>query len=67
MFGVVVRLKQIEGYGFIRGTETGSGDHFFHKSDLQNGSWHDVQLGTEVEFEPHETERGLRASEVYLR
>jgi cold shock CspA family protein len=67
MKGIVVRVVADKGYGFIRVISTG--EYFFHKSDF-TGFWEnlvaDMQEKKEipVTFEPTESRKGLRASNV---
>lgn len=64
MNGQVVRVKPVEGYGFLRGED--GVERFFHKSGLVNAQWHEVRVGANVEFDDEESERGARAANVVL-
>jgi cold shock CspA family protein len=67
MKGIVARLKEGYGYGFIIGEDRRN--YFFHRSDM-NGFFDDMVmdfasgLKIVVSFEPRETEKGPRASSV---
>jgi len=69
MVGVVLTMKPMQKYGFIKG-EDGK-EYFFHKDDLRNVNWNQMEFdfsrGFEkihVEFEPTEAEKGKRAKDV---
>ncbi len=67
MTGRVRSLPEGKQFGFIKGD--GDKDYFFHKDDFE-GNWremnHDFRMGhtIEVEFEPAEGMKGLRAGNV---
>jgi cold shock CspA family protein len=65
MTGQIVRKKDTEGYGFIRGEDRI--ERFFHKSSILNARWADIRIGDAVEFEHSEGERGARAEQVLLK
>ena len=50
-------------YGFITGEEK---DIFFHESNLDGITLHDLKEGSEVEFEVQETDKGLEAKNIKL-
>jgi cold shock CspA family protein/ribosome-associated translation inhibitor RaiA len=62
--GVIERLFQQEGYGFIRSAD----DHeiYFHRNSVVEGSFDALQVGDEVRFALHEGEgeKGAQASTV---
>ena len=65
MTGTVVRVIVDKNFGFIRGED--GNEYFFHKSAIM----HDVDFtqnlkDQKAEFNGLETEKGLRAEEVYL-
>lgn len=62
MKGKVIRFNKDKGYGFI---QNGDGkDVFFHYSELVMEGFKDIAVGSEVEFDLVESEKGLRASNV---
>ena len=62
MRGKVIRFNKDKGYGFI---QNGDGkDVFFHYSELVMEGFKDIAVGSEVEFDLVESEKGLRASNV---
>lgn len=64
MKGTVIRLVKEKPFGFLRGED--GNEYFFHASSVVNGSFNDVKYGQTVEFEPSESEKGLRAEDVYI-
>ena len=62
MKGTVKNFNAEKGYGFIRNEE--GKDIFFHFSVIQCEGFKTVNPGDEVEYEYHETEKGLRATKV---
>lgn len=62
MKGKVIRFNSNKGFGFIR-TEAGE-DVFFHYSSLVMEGFKDIEVGSDVEFDVAQTEKGLRASNV---
>lgn len=62
MKGTVRRFLPEKRFGFIEAPTYP--DHFFHIDDAINFGAHEVKVGMEVEFESHETEKGLRAYNV---
>lgn len=69
MNGIVRSLREKSGYGFIRANGI---DYFFHREDFLN-NWFDMvsdfnnDVKVEVEFEPKETPKGPRASDVRIK
>lgn len=64
MNGVIKKLTRDRLYGFIR-AEDGV-DYFFHQSELRGGLvFEDVQEGEAVRFEPTQSDKGPRATEIY--
>lgn len=67
MKGILIKLKGDKGYGFVSG-EDGK-EYFLHKADF-NGHWLDLledfdnKVTVHVEFDPTESVKGLRASNV---
>ena len=64
MNGTINRLFKDKGFGFIRTSE--GRDYFFHMSAVQNIEFMELELGQEVEFEPNEGQKGLRAEQVFV-
>lgn len=64
MTGVVIRIVKDKPFGFIRGED--GNEYFFHSSSVKNGKFLNVRENQNVEFEPHETEKGYRAEDVYI-
>lgn len=62
MKSTVKRIKAT--FGFITGE--GDRDVFFHESNLEGVKLHELQEGSEVEFDVQETEKGLEATNVKL-
>lgn len=60
MKGTVKFYNAKKNFGFIAGEN--NNDYFVHKSQLETGLR--LKEGTEVEFEPTETEKGLQAEKV---
>lgn len=62
--GIVVRLFQAEGYGFIKtldGTE-----YYMHRNSVLHDKFAELRVGAEVRFEPAEGDEGPQASTVQL-
>ena len=58
-------IKRIKGtFGFIQGE--GAKDIFFHESNLEGVTMHDLKEGNTLEFEVQETEKGLEAINIKL-
>ena len=64
MTGKIHRLIKDKRYGFIRDKQ--NNDYFFHASSIKNADFDYLEVGTEVEFEDEDTEKGLRASDIYV-
>ena len=65
MTGTVVRVIVDKNFGFIRGED--NREYFFHKSAIMHNVDFTQELnGKKAEFSGLETEKGLRAEEVYL-
>ena len=62
MTGKIHKFFADKGFGFIR--VTGGQDHFFHIDDVVNAGKDDMTVGREVEFESHDTSKGLRAKDI---
>lgn len=62
--GLVVRLFEEEGYGFLR-TPDGR-ERYFHRNSVLHGDFERLAVGTEVRFEPSEGEAGPQASTVQI-
>lgn len=63
MTGVVYKLIQMRGIGFIKDEE--GRERFMHISDcVPRGLFETLQEGQTVEFRPTETPKGLRAMEI---
>jgi CspA family cold shock protein len=65
MIGKVRKLKPVEGFGFIQGSD--DVDRFFHKSEVIGGMFDQLQEGDQVAFEhePGKNGKGPRAVGVY--
>lgn len=64
MKGVIKRLIKEKRFGFIQNTE--GLEYFFHQSGLKNRTFDEVQAGDTVEFEDADTDKGLRAEDIYV-
>lgn len=62
--GLVVRLFEDEGYGFLR-TPDGR-EYYFHRNSVLHSDFPRLAVGTEVRFEPAEGEAGPQASTVQI-
>ncbi len=62
MRGTVKKFDKEKGYGFIKSAE--GQDYFFHYSQLQMEGFKTAEIGAVVEFDPAETEKGLRANNI---
>lgn len=59
--GTIKKLIADKGFGFIDG---GSGDLFFHRSAVVEGTFDDLREGQSVEFEEGQGPKGPRAENV---
>ena len=62
--GVVVRLFREQGYGFIKGTD--NREIYFHKNSLPADSFDRLRVGTGVQWEEQEGEKGPQATTVRI-
>ncbi|MDD5885512.1 MAG: cold shock domain-containing protein [Erysipelotrichaceae bacterium] len=62
MKGTVKKFFKDKGYGFIHGED--GRDYFFHYSAILMDNYKTAEPGENVEFEPEESDRGLRANNV---
>lgn len=63
LFGTVTYLNDRQ-FGFIKyGKEKSC---FFHSKNLKGFRFNDLTIGTQVEFEETETERGLHAINILI-
>ena len=62
MKGTVKKFFKDKGYGFIHGED--GRDYFFHYSAILMDNYKTAEPGENVEFEPEESDRGLRANIV---
>lgn len=62
MKGKVIRFNKNKGFGFIKSND--DKDIFFHYSSLVMEGFKDIAVGSDVEFDVLETEKGLRADNV---
>jgi cold shock CspA family protein/ribosome-associated translation inhibitor RaiA len=62
--GVVVRLFRDQGYGFIKSLE--SREIYFHKDSLAAGEFDRLEIGTGVQWNEEEGEKGPQASFVKI-
>jgi len=63
MQGTIKKVISNKGYGFIN-TDNQEGDLFFHKSNLDNLDFSNLQEGTSVEFDISEGRRGPEAINI---
>jgi cold shock CspA family protein len=63
--GTIKAIKKAEGYGFVTHSATGE-DYFFHRSEVRDSEvpFDMLQPDDEVEFEPTDGPKGLRALAV---
>ena len=64
MKGKIKTLSKHRGFGFIR-NENGE-DVFFHHSNLESKSFHNLREGDSVEFTLEKGQRGLRAADISI-
>lgn len=62
--GIVVRLFEEDGYGFIK-TEDGR-EFYMHENAVLNNAFDDLQIGSEVRFVAREGDQGPQASTVQI-
>mgnify|MGYP003612209958 CR=1 FL=1 len=63
MVGTVKRINRDRGFAFI--TRLGEPDVFLHVSGMvDRGQFETLQDGQQVEFEPVDSEKGVRADQV---
>jgi len=62
--GLVVRLFQDDGYGFLR-TPDGE-ERYFHRNSVLHDDFQRLAVGTEVRFEPGDGDMGPAASSVQI-
>ena len=62
MKGKVIRFNKNKGFGFIKTAD--DKDVFFHYSELVMEGFKDIAVGSDVEFDVVETEKGLRANNI---
>ncbi len=62
MKGKVIRFNKNKGFGFIKSED--DKDVFFHYSELVMEGFKDIAVGSDVEFDVVETDKGLRANNV---
>ena len=62
MKGKVIRFNKNKGFGFIKSED--DKDVFFHYSALVMEGFKDIAVGSSVEFDVLETEKGLRADNI---
>lgn len=64
MDGHIQKLDQEKGYGFIMGLNRKQ--YFFHRSALKNTHISRLEIGQAVSFEDAESDKGLRAEDIYV-
>lgn len=64
MTGMIKTLNKGKGFGFITGED--HKDYFFHRSQVKNAQFEELEVGQEVTFEDSEGEKGPRAEDVYV-
>lgn len=62
MTGIVSRLHEDKGFGFVK-DETGK-DYFFHRSAVSGDEFEDLREGDRVEFDTGQGPKGPRAENV---
>lgn len=62
--GRIVRLYPDKNFGFIHAN---GDDYFFHGSAVKNAKFRDLNTNQMVEFEPGNSEKGLRTDEVIVK
>ena len=62
MTGTIKRMIRARGFGFI--TDEDGQEVFFHRSELVNVDFDDLNEGDEVTFEVEQSPKGLRAARV---
>ncbi len=63
--GLVEKLFEDAGYGFIR-TLDGAQQFYFHRNSVLHDDFERLSVGTEVRFNPQEGEQGPQASSVQI-
>lgn len=63
MLGKVKTFNKQKGFGFINSQEV-QGDIFFHYSSLVMEGFKTIEVGTSVEFDLEESEKGKRAINI---
>lgn len=62
--GIIVNLPEGKGYGFIKPSEPGKENLFFHRSSLQGGEFADLFRGMEVSYVEGMGQEGICAIKV---
>jgi cold shock CspA family protein len=62
--GIVVRLFEEDGYGFLRTTD--GEERYFHRNAVLHDDFERIAVGTEVRFEPSDGDAGPAASSVQI-
>lgn len=62
MQGIIKTFDKSKGFGFIKGAD--GRDVFFHYSHLIMEGYKVIEVGTEVEFELVDTDRGQQAHNI---
>lgn len=65
MSGVVKRLFEEQGYGFIV-TDDGK-DVYFNKDSLTKSNWRELSVDQPVQFKQHEGDKGLYAMQISVK
>jgi CspA family cold shock protein len=60
--GTVKRIMREKGFGFISATD--GREVFFHRSELQNVGFDELQEGDRLEFEVTKGKKGPQASQI---
>ena len=60
--GTIAKIVRDRGFGFIRGND--GKDVFFHRTGVVELVFEDLDLGTTVDFEVEQSDKGPRASNV---
>lgn len=63
--GLVERVNEEEGYGFLRATDDNR-QFYFHRNSVLHGDFDRLSVGTEVRFSPEEGDKGPQASSVQV-
>ena len=63
--GLIERVNEEEGYGFLRATDDNR-QFYFHRNSVLHGDFERLSVGTEVRFSAEDGEQGPQASSVQV-